>query len=197
MNKKGIEVAVGTIVMIILAVLSFIFALAILFQIFGGAEEIKTQIDVQTQSQIEAAMQRTNEIISIPLNIKQVKAGKEAVFGMGVKNIYPSKKFSASLSFDGAYYPDGSKITNIYPDLIEEKWLGNFKTISSFTLEKNDYELIPLTIVASPDIESALEKGDYVFNVCVFDKEEPEECTISNKANVYTNKIYQVVVRVI
>ena len=37
-NKRGIEFAVGTIVLIILAILAFTFALAITFKIFGGAE---------------------------------------------------------------------------------------------------------------------------------------------------------------
>ncbi|RLE47495.1 hypothetical protein DRJ25_02245 [Candidatus Woesearchaeota archaeon] len=195
-NKRGIEFAVGTIVLIILAILAFTFALAITFKIFGGAEDIKSQIDSKTQAQIEAAMTRTNELVSVPFNIKQIKPGNAVTFGVGVKNILSPRDFSASISFDGAYFPDGNPIS-VDPGIVEEKWLGNFKLVHEFNLKKNDYSIIPITIFASPDVGGHLEKGDYVFNVCVFDKAVPDDCASASLSDVYTNRKYQVVVRLI
>ncbi len=197
-NKKSMEVAVGTIVLLILAILVFIFAIFIAFKIFGGAEEIKSQIDLKTKSQIESAMQRTNELVSVPFNVKQTKIGDAVTFGMGVKNIHESGDFSASISFDNAYYPDGSIIPN-NPELIKNKWLGNFQTIPKFRLKKHEYKLVPVTIVADADIGgTTTKKGDYVFNVCIFlEDEEDKSCDTENLDNMYTNRMYQVVVRVV
>ena len=197
-NKKGLEVAVGTIVLIILAILVFIFAIAIIFDIFGGAEEIKAQIDIKTKSQIEAAMQRTNELVSIPFNVKPTKTGDVASFGMGVKNILTPRDFSASVSFDNAYFPDGKIIPNVLTSTIMEKWLGNFKNIPAFHLGKNDYKLIPITILAYADTGiGPTQKGDYVFNVCIFSEADSEPCDIATLSDVYTGRKYQVVVRVV
>ncbi len=197
MNKKGFEVAVGTIVLIILGVLVFIFALSIVFKIFGGAEEIKSQIDLKTKSQIESAMMRTNELVSIPFNVRKTKMGDAVTFGMGVKNIYDERDFSAVLSFDGAYYPDGEPMT-FDKELLERNWLGNFKTLPSFYLKKYEYKLVPVTIVAYADTGAGIaEKGDYVFNVCIFADEQPDECTKDNIDSMYTKRIYQVVVQVV
>lgn len=196
-NKKGMEVAIGMIVLIILAVIVFIFALTIVFKIFGGAEEIKTQIDIKTKSQIEAAMQRTNDLISIPFNIKQVKAGDDETFGMGVKNIHETGDFSAVISFDNAYYPDGAEIQEIEKMFIEENWLGNFKYVPTFKLKKHEYKIIPITLIADTNIPGGIQKGDYVFNICVFENSQEEiDCSIANKDQTYTEKIYQVIARV-
>jgi len=197
-NKKGFEVAVGTIVLIILAVLVFIFAIAIVFKIFGGAEEIKSQIDIKTKSQIEAAMQRTNELVSIPFNVRQTKVGDVVNFGMGVKNIGDPEDFSASICFDAAYYPDGKENAAVDPDSIMDSWLGNFRTIPAFSLGKNEYKLIPITVLANADTGlGPTQKGDYVFNVCIFRKDVPDDCASASLSEVYTGRKYQVVARVV
>lgn len=197
-NKKGLEVAIGTIVLIILAILVFIFAIAIVFDIFGGAEEIKAQIDIKTKSQIEAAMQRTNELVSIPFNVKSTKRGDAVTFGMGVKNILSPRDFSASVSFDDAYNPDGSVMGNVDTETVMDTWLGNFRNIPAFHLVKNDYKLVPITILANTNTGfGPTQVGDYVFNVCIFTKETPDPCDTASLSDVYTGRKYQVVVRVV
>jgi hypothetical protein len=199
-NKKGMEVAIGTIILIILAVLVFILAITIIFKIFGGAEEIKSQVDLKTKSQIEASMQRTNEIISIPFKIKSTKPGKDLTFGVGIKNIRETQQFSASLSFDNAYYPDGKEIEEINNNkaAVEINWLGNFKYILPFTLKKHEYKIIPITMIASQNIQGGIKKGDYVFNLCFFENtDEKIDCIPENIEYTYTGKIYQIIARII
>jgi len=212
MNKRGLELSVGMIVLLILSILIFSLSIYFLFKWFSGAEQLKAEIDRQTQEQIISALKTGNQLVAIPIAIEQVKRGNPATFGVGVRNIEQQKAFSAAVSFSGAYYPDGKEICK-YGEAcayyIEEKWLGNFKSIETFTLRKNEEKLLPLMIKADLNMDTGkpTPKGDYTFNVCIYperlriDGTPPADCSAGqfklNPAAFYTGKIYQVTVKVI
>lgn len=197
MNSKGITFSIGMIVMLILSVLIFSLSLYFLFDWFGEAESLQGEIDRQTQEQIEAALKTGNQRVAIPVSIKDVNRGSPVTFGVGVRNILAAKEFSMSLAFSSAYTPNGLKIA-AEPTWMEQKWLGNFRTIEPFTLKKNELRVIPVVIKADTNVgQSGVTKpGDYIFNVCVWDSPAPRQCVKDQLANAYTGKIYQVTLRV-
>jgi len=196
MNKKGLTFSIGFMVMLIMAILIFSMSLFLLFQWFGEAEELEAAIDKQTREQILSALKTGTSLVAIPFSIQPTSRGKPVNFGIGVRNIKEQRKFSTSVSFSGAYDPGGQEII-VDEDFIKEHWLGRFAKSGTFTLRRNEQQIMPLLIRAHTSIGTGTtRKGDYVFNVCVFEG-TPADCTLGQINNVYTRKIYQVTVRVI
>lgn len=208
MNKKAFEMSVGMIVIIILSVLIFSMSLYFVFKWFGSAEELKAEIDKQTKEQIMSALQSGNQLVAIPIAVQEAKRGTSANFGIGVRNIGAEKDFSLALSFSGAYQPDGKPI-DCNPEYMAQNWLGAFSASNLGKLKKNEQKVFPFLIKADLNIASGrpAPKGDYIFNVCVYDvplsvnNEAPVPCDIENfkysSAVFYTSKIYQVTVKIV
>ena len=211
-SRKGFEMSIGIIVLLILSILIFSLSIYFLFKWFSGAEQLKAEIDRQTQEQIISALKTGNQLVAIPMAIQSVKRGSPATFGAGVRNIGAQNDFSAAVSFSGAYTPDGREICRYGESCayhIEENWLGNFRSIQTFNLKKNEEKLLPIMIKADLNIDAGkpTPKGDYTFNVCVYqdrlrsDGTPPAECSAGQFKNdpghFYTGKIYQVTVKVI
>jgi len=195
-NKKGLTFSIGFVVMLIMAILIFSLSLYMLFQWFGEAEELEAAIDKQTREQILSALKTGTSLVAIPFSIQETSRGSAVNFGVGIRNIQDQKQFATSISFSGAYDPSGREII-VDEGYVEERWLGQFAQSAPFTLKRNEQQIMPLLIKADTSIGTGTtQKGDYVFNVCVFEG-NPAPCSLGQINNVYTRKIYQVTVRVI
>lgn len=197
MNKRGIEFSVGFLVGLIIAILIFSLSLYFVFKWFGEAEELKGDIDKQTQERIMSTLKTGNQQVGIPISVAEVKKGQMATFGLGVRNIGSEAEFSATINFAGAYDEKGNQMA-VDDDYIDTNWLGNLQTINMFTLKKNEMQIIPILVRASAQMAqgTSTQKGDYVFNVCVW-QGLAQECSLSKRNEAFTQKIYQITVRVI
>ncbi len=208
MNKKAFEMSVGLIVVLILSILIFSLSLYFVFKWFAQAEQLKAEIDRQTQEQIITALKTGTQLVAIPISIQEAKRGTSTTFGIGVRNLDSEKPFSMATSFSGAYTPDGKTIP-VDETYIGNNWLGSFATIPTFAIKKNDQKVIPILIRVPTNIAPSVvtQKGDYAFNVCVYDRQlrsdgsPPAPCTIgqfqTSSQEFYTGKIYQITVRVV
>lgn len=211
-NKRGFEMSVGLIVLLILSIIIFSLSIYFLFKWFGSAEELKAEIDKSTQEQIINALKSGNQLVAIPLAIQDVKRGNSVTFGIGVRNVAAEKQFSVSSTFSGAYLPNGNIICKSGESCaayIEEHWLGSFATAPTFSLKKNEQKIIPILVKPDLNIDEGRTspKGEYTFNVCVYDAPlrsdgtPPAPCSAgqfnNNPAAFYTAKIYQVTVKVV
>lgn len=200
MDKKGLELSMTVIVTIIISVLIFIGGLTMVWKFFGSTTEIQGAIDQNTKNQIEALLRDSNDLVAIPINSQQVRAGKEATFGLGIRNIQETQAFYVRIDFAGLYDTKGQKIEGITPDdtYVNEQWLGNFQEQGPINIAKNKFEIVPLRVRAAAmisDTEQTPRNSMAVFNVCVFAGNPGGECALSNKMNVY-DKIRQVIVEV-
>jgi len=201
MNRRGFEFSVGIIVLLIFSILIFSMSVYLLFKWFGNVDTLSAQIDKQTQEEILSSLNQGNKLVSIPFPVQVVKRGKAALFGVGIRNPTSSREFSMQVSYSGAFSPDGRTLS-VDRDYIAANWLGSFAVAEPFLVQKNEQKAVPVLIKA--DVNSAqgvaTQKGDYVFNVCVYDQQATMPCTIesyrSNVAAFYSGKIYQVTVRV-
>lgn len=211
-SKKGLELSIGIIVVLILSILIFSLSLYFLFKWFGQAEELKAEIDKATYEQIIITLKSGNQLVAIPIAIQEQKRGKKVTFGVGVRNLAAEKQFSMAATFSGAYMPNGNAICTAGESCafyIEEHWLGNFATTPTFTLKKNEEKIRLLLIKTDVNIDEGrtTPKGDYTFNVCAYDAPlrsdgmPPAPCNAgqfaNNPAAFYTAKIYQVTVKVV
>ena len=174
MNSKGLELSMTIIVVLILSILMFIGGIALVWQFFTGAEEIKAEIDRQTQAQIESLLRQGTEITAIPINTKTVAAGKEVTFGLGVRNIHPEPvAYWVLVGFEEIYDQSGRTIGTKYSkSYIEEHWLGAFAKQEEIRIDKKDFKIIPLRVRTRTSVDEGVStpRGVLVaFNVCVID----------------------------
>ncbi|MFC1691414.1 hypothetical protein ACFL0W_04495 [Nanoarchaeota archaeon] len=85
-NKKGIELSINFVVMLIFGLMVFIVGIAFATRLFSSVEEMRGEIDSQTEMQIEQLLM-SGQPVALPLNTVTLKAGKTHIFGMGISNI--------------------------------------------------------------------------------------------------------------
>ncbi len=200
MDKKGLELSLTVIVVIIISIIVFIGGIAFVWKMFSSAEEIKAGIDKQTKDQIEAMLREGTEIIVIPINTKQASLGSDATYGLGIRNIQQDQAFYVRIDFEGIYGSKGQRLDVIPdPEFVESEWLGGFREIGPTIIGRNKYEVIPLRIKAGTKIsgsEATPRNAIAIFNVCVFPNNPGGECEPANKINTYNNQINQVFVEI-
>ncbi|MBW2992823.1 hypothetical protein KY345_06425 [Candidatus Woesearchaeota archaeon] len=85
-NKRGIEITINFIVMLILALAVLSGSLILIRKFFISAEETKASIDSQTQSQIRS-MLIGGAKVAIPINRVTAHRGDFVTFGVGILNV--------------------------------------------------------------------------------------------------------------
>ncbi|MEM4246895.1 MAG: hypothetical protein QXR48_01380 [Candidatus Woesearchaeota archaeon] len=183
MNKKGLELSLTVIVTLIISILIFIGGIAMVWKFFAGAEEIKSGIEQQTKNQIEALLRQGTEIVAIPVNTQTIPVGKEATFGLGIRNIGEDRGFYVGISYAGIYDKSGKPLGMGTKEHIEQHWLGAFKTQGPINIRHNKYEIVPLRIRTASTVDEGIttpKQALVVFNVCVFTTETMGECDPKN-----------------
>ena len=107
-SKKGIELSINFIVMLVLGMAMFFGGLMFVMKFFGEAETIKGTMDAQTQRQIEAMLDSGSPFV-IPIHSKEIGRKKHDTFGVGVFNDGTGDasmtKFTLQVQFNSAFNP--------------------------------------------------------------------------------------------
>jgi hypothetical protein len=156
-NKKGIELSINFLVIIILSIVIFSLGLIMVRTFFTKTAEIKSELDTQTKAKI-SEMLSGGEPTAVPFNKKTISAGNMDVFGIGIMNIRKEpQNFQIKIESKGGF----EKGTQ---DQIE----GDFSTWllydeEPFSLDPYEKNEIPVLV----SVPNAVEKGTYVFDVSV------------------------------
>jgi len=95
MRKKGIEIGINFLVVIIISLVVFITGLVFAFNFFGKAQTYQNQVDQNTRREIEnTIINQGNRVAAYPTQI-ELFAGKDETIGLGVFSI----GFTASTDF--------------------------------------------------------------------------------------------------
>lgn len=191
-NKRGIQISITFLVVIIVTVILFGIALYFSGLIFSTGQSIGESIDRRTADQIEYLVKSENAIVAIPFNVHETDLGDFAVFGVGIRNIGEDAEFGIVARFQGAYRFDGRQILTADPAFIEEEWLGNNQDIEPFLIAKSEFESYGLAIKAADRISNqhSTEDGDYAFNICVYDKARGKPSCILDSLSTESSLLY-------
>jgi len=204
MHKKGMELSLTVLILIILSIIIFIGGMSLLWKFFQGAESIKGGIDMQTKNQIESLLREGNELVAIPVNTQTAAVGKELAYGLGIRNIQETQGFTVKLNFAGVFDQQGKRLEIGYnTEAVENAWLGNYQLQGPIMIARNAYEFVPLHVRVAPSVDGTQMPHNTlaVFYVCVFAGNVPEnanDCDPKNPdtvAAVY-DKIHQIFVNV-
>jgi hypothetical protein len=111
-NRKGMELAIGFIVTLILAIAVLGGSLVLMNKFFTAAHKEKASIDAQTESQI-LSMLAGGSKVAIPINTIETKVGKLATFGVGILNVLRDTGDSNdfTITADDCGLPSGAMLT--------------------------------------------------------------------------------------
>jgi archaellum component FlaG (FlaF/FlaG flagellin family) len=204
MNKKGMELSVGFIVMLIIVIIVFAGSIYFIKEFFYKAEELKYEIERSTQEQIESLLQQ-GSLVSLPVNIKESPIGNSETFGLGIRNVGDTKGFRVVVSFNKAIDSLGEVIVDeSYKDFINENWL--LYDTNEFYMDSNELKVLPIAVRPDFNINDgeATKTGDYLFNICVFADTVTDDtaCSIDafkfseTKQEYYTKKMYSLTIKV-
>ena len=115
-NKKGIELSINFIVMLIIALVVFGMGLMLFKKFFVSAEGIKEDLDDQTRKELQAKMMSSPEQVVIYPTSLTIKKGRGDVIGVGVLNIGGDTTFTITPKFEKGYNRDGELIQGISCD---------------------------------------------------------------------------------
>jgi len=161
MNKKGIELSINFIVMLVLAIAVFSGGLMFITKFFSKADEIRLRIDAQTEQQIGNLLDDGSPFV-IPIRSREVQNGKFVSFNGGVFNngAVESTTFKIEIESKGAYSLDAE-----HRNLCDE-----FDCESITILPGNTQELTlginkERAFLFGFQIPSTAPRGDFIYNV--------------------------------
>lgn len=169
MNKRGIELSVNFLVMLIISIVIFGSALYMVKQFFQSTKDIQSKLSSEVKKEIERRLVESAEQVSIPLNKAVLGTRASNTFGLGILNMLgETKTFSVKINFDSAYTKLNEPITLAEGGYIDRNWI--FTDIGEVTIANNDFEIVSLPVVVDARVseDSNTLPGIYVFNVCVF-----------------------------
>ncbi|RME77750.1 hypothetical protein D6774_03360 [Candidatus Woesearchaeota archaeon] len=161
-NKKGIELSINFIVMLVLAIAVFTGGLLFINKFFSEAEEIRMSIDAQTQRQIANLLDDGSPFV-IPIRTQEVQNGEFVQFAVGVfNNGAAGEEFTLDVTFDAAYKLDNSFLCNAATttgcNSNPQDWIipGSSQT---FTVKENEQ----VTRLFGFDVPQNAPRGNYIF----------------------------------
>jgi hypothetical protein len=152
-NKRGIELSINFIVMLVLAIAVFIGGLIFASKFFGHAEKVRGSLDSQTERQIEKLLDSGSPVV-MPISTKEINKNKFDTFGLGVL-ASETGEYTMKIDRGTAYDKDKEPLTN---DLKLDTPL-TFQTI-----EKHDKGKFLIGVQVPKDSD----RGTYLFKVTVY-----------------------------
>lgn len=173
MNKKGLELTMTVLVLLVISILIFGSSVYLLRQIYKGTEQISNTIDQNTENELRSLL-ASGSIVALPQNAATTRVKQDAVYWIGVKNMLGSEEqFGVHVSFSRAFNHEEEELV-VDGAYINERWLfggtrhGGLE--GPFRVKNNDMQFRDLMILpqarAGENIKTP--KGIYFFNVCVF-----------------------------
>ncbi len=158
-NKRGIQLTINFMVMLVLAIVVFGLSVAMVNKFFGSAKKMKVQLDDQTNRQIERYLDEGSKV-AVPLKRKNIERKELGRFGVGILNVFPDQyKFRVKITPGKAFTTQKEDIAAGWFTRGEWKLLYNREEL----IIKNDgKEVIPVGIVVGNAGE-----GTYIFDVVV------------------------------
>jgi len=183
-NKKGIELAVNFLVVIILGIAMFSLALGLLYQIVDQTEDIRDKTLDQLDSEISFMACSRSEQVCLQENRLTIERGKVNNLGVKILNVNTAKTyFKMSLNAPTATTLNPDEIYNLpeVPRLIDIDGQKDFTAGMSFQVGKDTMS------------------GQYVYSMTIEECTEPvlNDCTTHTAIyQPYKNDVYKIVVTV-
>lgn len=151
MNKRGIELSVNMLVVIIISLVLLAGGIVLLNKFIGGAEELQMMLDERTEEQLQSLLIDEGQLVALSRQTITFKEEGQGIIGVGVLNIGNPVDLHLQVTprpIDGRQIPP--TITRLYNN-------------QPFTLQQQETHTEPILIKVSGSVP----KGTYGFDVQV------------------------------
>jgi hypothetical protein len=164
-NKKGFELSINFIVILVIAIVIFAGGIFLTNKFFKLAGSHKKQIDHDTQTAIENLLNSGSKV-AVPVYRKEITRGGGDVFGIGIRNTEDVDKFHVIASFDEAYGLNNERLS-ASRTYINDNWI--IDDLGTIEIDNNmhDIELFIVEVQGNMAPHTSTKKGTYIFNICV------------------------------
>ena len=173
LDKRGvIGLSIETLVIIIISLVILSAGITLLYQFIHGAEDIKAQLDLKTQDELERLLVSQGKKVALPLHVATVPRGDSHVFGLGILNTYDTtENFQIQIKLNKVADETKADITPQVNPLNIAGWA--LYNTASIAIESNANNKEAILI----QVPTEAIKGEYIFVAEVFD----------SKNNLYGN----------
>ncbi|MDO8741049.1 MAG: hypothetical protein Q7J54_05760 [Candidatus Woesearchaeota archaeon] len=190
-NKKGMELSINFIVMLILAIVVFGLAVTLTYKFMQQAYTTQRELDQQTRAQILDALDTGAKVAVIPESIN-IRTGKSDIVGIGIRNILDSgDTFSISVKWSAAIDEQGETISTATEGTT--KW---FIYPTTKTIKKFERDAVGVAF----NIPGGAKAGTYIYDVMVCKPEVLVGNCIADPSNAptqaYDQQIHKIYVYV-
>ncbi|MDD5086614.1 MAG: hypothetical protein PHV16_02585 [Candidatus Nanoarchaeia archaeon] len=152
-SRKGIELSINFIVILILSIVIFGFGIVFLRNMMIEVDKIRDITEEDFNHHIENILCDSSEMLCIGTNKKEIRRNKVGFFTLGIRNTYTeNKNFYIGLEQD--------KSEDEFPKTDLEFMISNDGNVN---LNANEHKQIGIAI----GVPGGAEKGTYVINVFV------------------------------
>lgn len=167
MSKKGaIGLSVELLVIIILGLAILGAGIAFLYQLLGGASDLKYELDTRTQQELERLLVDQGKQVALPRHTATILPGESHVFGLGILNtggvgelFTISVQLSKALEENEAVAYDDSDVPNEALRTAAESWL--LYNTEELHLAEHEHRTEGIFV----DIPNDAPKGTYIYDV--------------------------------
>ncbi|MBT3298299.1 hypothetical protein HN385_05215 [archaeon] len=163
MSKKGaISLAINTIVIVMISLVVLGLGISLMRNMISGAEEIKDQLDMQTEEELERLLVDQGKKVALPLHTVTLEAGENHVFGIGILNIDTDtygEEFTINIELSKVLDDTDDEITSEVDIAGALLWV--LYDTSTLTIEENGYRKESILV----DVPEDAKKGTYIYNV--------------------------------
>jgi hypothetical protein len=154
-NKKGgIELSINAIITIIMSLVILGLGLGLLMNFISGSDEIKFQMDQQTEQQIENLLTQKGQKVAFPFHKVEITRSNSKVVGLGIMNILrENKEFEIIIELSGGL-DDNNQPLKDNIDFLYQK---------DVFLNENENKKIPISV----DVPKDASNGEYIYNIRV------------------------------
>lgn len=183
-NKKGLQLSIQFIVLLIFATVTMAAGIYIISSIFAGTDQLPTDVSEEVQQRVQELLLTQSGNIIVPEYVKTVDSGETAVFTVGIRanNVEncPSGKYKLQTSPAVAEEESGQQITG-FPDNIEniEQWY--FNETDEITLEHRQRHVFAVAI--RPD-QTTSSGNAYAFDLQTLCINTNEETPVFDKQRI-------------
>ncbi len=172
-NIRGaIGLSIETLVIIIISLVILGAGITLIYQFIGGAEDIKAQLDLKTQDELERLLVGQGKKVALPLHVATVPRGDSHIFGLGILNTYDTiENFRIEIRLNKVTDETKADVTTQVNPLNVAGWA--LYNTASIAIESNANNKEAILIQVPKDAI----KGEYIFVAEVFD----------SKNNLYGN----------
>jgi hypothetical protein len=166
-HKRGFELSIGFIVILIMTIVIFAGSLMFIRSLFTETQTIQSALTTETQSEIERLITSGQTAAVVP-SVVDTRTGVNTVIGVGWSNILPqATDFGLVIAFSNAFDANEQPIIEADPDVMERWVLYSF---GPYHVDRGDHTTAVVGVKPQFEIASGVRtpKGNYVFNVCLF-----------------------------